>query len=204
MPRGRVSPGRVAFFVSHDLLHGVLHPRDINVAHRIFSPMGELRKPKLTEVESLKALLDTGVESGDILPRNLAELYENVRDFYVYVDDQGLGGCSALHIDMVDLAEVRSLVVRPDLRGEGIGGKLLQAVMEEARRMDIARVYALTRVTPFFLRHGFRIVDKQELPYKVFKDCMRCRLFPGCDEIAVVRDFPTEAGTEALKKESLA
>jgi len=161
--------------------------------------MGELRKPKLTEVESLKALLDGGVDSGDILPRDLAELYTNVRDFYVYVDEQGLGGCSALHIDMVDLAEVLSLVVRPDLRGKGVGGVLLNAVVEEARRLDIARVYALTRVPPFFLRHGFRIVDKQELPYKVFKDCMRCPLFPGCDEVAMVRDLdvPTNGAMNA-------
>lgn len=154
--------------------------------------MGELRKPRLTEVEQLKALLDSGVDNGAILPRDLAELYTNVRDFYVYVDDQGLGGCSALHIDSFDLAEVRSLVVRPDLRGAGVGSILLNAVLEEAQSMAIARVYALTRVTPFFLRHGFHVVDKQELPYKVFKDCMRCRLFPGCDEIAVVRDFPID------------
>lgn len=151
---------------------------------------GVIRKPRLTEVTALKEILDAAAAQGYVLPRALPELYENVRDFYVYVDDQGLGGCVALHIDMIDLAEVRSLVVREDLRGRGIGERLLAEVIEEARRLEIGRVYALTRAPLFFERNGFRMVDKTELPYKVFKDCSRCRLFPGCDEIAMVRDLP--------------
>jgi amino-acid N-acetyltransferase len=161
--------------------------------------MGEVRQPKLTEVVAIKELLDGAFEEGAVLPRALPELYENVRDFLVYVDEKGIGGCAALHIDMIDLAEVRSLVVRRDLRGQGVGEKLVLALLDEALSLDIARVYALTRVPGFFLRSGFHVVEKTELPYKVFKDCIRCRLFPGCDETAVVFDLalpeaPMEAG----------
>ena len=137
----------------------------------------------------MKQLLDEAAAGGQVLVRQLPELYENVRDFYVYVDKKGLGGVVALHIDMVDLAEVRSLVVRNDLRGHGIGRRLVEAVVAEAELLDIARVYALTRLPEFFEKNGFRVVDRNELPYKVFKDCIRCRLYPGCDEIAVVRDL---------------
>lgn len=151
-----------------------------------------VRKPKLTEVISMKVLLDEAADEGQVLPRQLPELYENVRDFYVYVDDRGLGGIVALHIDLVDLAEVRSLVVRNDLRGRGVGRRLVEAVVAEAELLCIARVYALTRLPGFFERIGFRVVDRSELPYKVFKDCMRCRLYPGCDEIAVVRDLAVD------------
>ncbi len=155
--------------------------------------MGQVRKPKLTEVLAMKVLLDDAVALGSVLPRDLPELYENVRDFYVYIDDAGaLGGCGALHIDMIDLAEVRSLVVREDLRGQGVGEQLLAALLKEAGGLEIARVYALTRVEHFFLKNNFFVVDKQELPYKVFKDCMRCKLFHNCDEIAVVWMNPLE------------
>jgi amino-acid N-acetyltransferase len=82
--------------------------------------------------------------------------------------------------------------VRENLRGQGVGEQLLRAVVEEARNLQIARVYALTRVPGFFLKSGFHTVEKHELPYKVFKDCMRCRLFPGCDEIAMARDLGRE------------
>ena len=155
--------------------------------------MHVVRKPRLTEVVALKALLDAEAAQGTVLTRDLQELYTNVRDFYVYADEHGLGGCVALHIDMVDLAEVRSLVVRPDLQGKGVGRKLLTAVVVEAQSMEIARVYALTRVPVFFERNGFCQVDKEELPHKVYKDCMRCPLFPGCDEIAMVRDLVVAA-----------
>jgi len=150
----------------------------------------EIRKPRLSEVRELKALLDEAAADGTVLPRELPELYENVRDFVVYVDERGLGGCSALHIDMIDLAEVRSLVVRSDLRGTGVGAALVRAELQEARELAISRVYALTRVENFFLKLGFEIVPKDDLPYKVFKDCLRCPLMHACDEVAVAYDFP--------------
>ena len=153
--------------------------------------MNMVRKPKLTEVVSMKQLLDEAAAEEQVLARQLPELYENVRDFYVYVDKKGLGGLVALHIDMVDLAEVRSLVVRKDLRVHGVGRRLVETVVAEAELLDIARVYALTRLPEFFEKNGFRVVDRNELPYKVFKDCIRCRLYPGCDEIAVIRDLAT-------------
>lgn len=165
--------------------------------------VGEVRKPKLTEVAAIKEMIDEAAGEGYVLPRDLMELYTNVRDFLVYVDEDGLGGCAALHIDMVDLAEVRSLVVRKDLRGRAIGARLLDGLLQEAVGLDIARVYALTRVPAFFERLGFQMVEKEELPYKVFKDCMRCRLFPGCDEVAVMKKYPRCAATQQILSEPL-
>lgn len=151
--------------------------------------MKVIRKPKLTEVPGIKQLLDSAASEGAVLRRPLMELYESVRDFFTYVDEQGVGGCCALHIDTADLAEVRSLVVRPDLRKQGVGRKLVDACMEEARGLNIARVYALTRSPEFFGKNGFHEVDKKELPHKVFNDCLRCPSFPDCDETAMVRDL---------------
>jgi pyrroline-5-carboxylate reductase len=160
--------------------------------------MRMIRKPKLTEISSIKHLLDSAAEEGDVLRRPLMELYENMRDFYTYADENGIGGCCALHIDMVDLAEIRSLVVRPDLRKSGIGRQLLAACLDEARGLHISRVYCLTRNPEFFGHHGFTEVSKQELPHKVFNDCVRCSLFPDCDEIAMVHVLD-EAEPEAVE-----
>ena len=148
---------------------------------------GVIRKPRLSEIAGVKALVDEAAREGRVLPRTIAELYESVRDFHVYVDEHGVGGCCALHIDMADLAELRSLVVRRELRGCGVAVRLIEACMEEAAALRIARVYALTRVRPLFEKLGFGEIDKRELPHKVFKDCVRCHLFPGCDEIAMIR-----------------
>ena len=93
-------------------------------------------------------------------------------------------------------------MVRPDLRTQRIGTKLLDACLDEARSLNISRVYALTRSPDFFRKNGFAEVDKHELPHKVFNDCIRCPMFPDCDEIAMIINLkpsqPIEAGTEKV------
>ncbi len=159
---------------------------------------GMIRKPKVAEVAAVKALIDEAAGVGSVLPRTVAEMYECARDFHVYIDGSGVGGCCALHIDLPDLAEVRSLVVRGDLRGQGVAVDLLKACLSEAEELGIARVYALTRVPGLFKKLGFHEIDKRELPHKVFKDCVRCHLFPSCDEIAVIRAVALD-GVDALE-----
>ena len=151
--------------------------------------MGEIRKPRLPEIPQVKALVDASAEAGEMLSRTLAELCESVRDFYVYADEQGVGGCCALHVELMDLAEIRSLVVQDGRRGRRIGGQLIRACLNEADGLGIARVYVLTRVPEFFEKQGFRRIDKHELPHKVFRDCVRCPLFPDCDEVAMAVDL---------------
>lgn len=148
--------------------------------------MHRIRKPKLSEVVELKKLIDYAYEKGYILPRTLEELYENVRDFYVYADENGLAGCVSLHIDTDKLAEIRTLVVREDAQGKGIGSLLLNAVISEARDLEIPQVYVLTRVPEFFEKKGFRRISIEQLPYKIRKDCARCPKLDNCDEIPMI------------------
>jgi amino-acid N-acetyltransferase len=152
---------------------------------------GLIRKGYVREVAGIKALLDGEVARGAVLARTVAELSEHLRDFHLFVDEAGIGGCCALHIDLENLAEIRSLVVRGDLRGRGIGHRLVQACVDEAADLGIAHVYALTRSPGFFYKAGFRQIDKHELPSKVFRDCVRCTMFPDCDETAVMLDMDT-------------
>jgi len=151
-----------------------------------------IRSPRVSDVSGIKTLLDKASKNGDLLPRSAMELFESVRDFVVYVDEEGVGGCCALHVEGPDLAEIRSLAVRENLRGRGLGSQLVNACLESARGLGIPRVYALTRSPVFFKKQGFVEIDKQELPHKVFRDCVRCHLFPDCDEVAFIRDLGTE------------
>ncbi|MCM2357938.1 MAG: N-acetyltransferase [Geobacteraceae bacterium] len=148
-----------------------------------------LRKAQIQDVKEIQKLLTHFANRGDMLSRSLSELYEALRDFYIYEDEGRLLGTAALHIVWEDLAEIRSVAVVEDAGRKGVGTQLVQACIDEAREIGLKRLFCLTYKPNFFAKFGFRIVDKSELPHKVWGDCMKCVKFPDCDEIAMIVDL---------------
>ncbi len=148
-----------------------------------------LRKAQIKDVKDIQKLLTHFASRGDMLSRSLSELYEALRDFYVVEEEGRLLGTAALHIVWEDLAEVRSVAVAEEAGRKGIGTQVVEACLDEARGLGLKRVFCLTYKPDFFGRFGFRIVDKSELPHKVWGDCMKCVKFPDCDEIAMILDL---------------
>lgn len=147
-----------------------------------------IRPATVRDVPGIARLINTFAERGLMLFRSHAELYETLRDFMVCHDAEGgVVGVTALEIIWADLAEVKSLAVDPSWHGHGIGRRLVEAAIDEARRLDIQRVFALTYQQAFFEKLGFHVVDKSALPLKVWSDCIKCPKRCGCDEIAMVR-----------------
>ena len=144
-----------------------------------------IRKARLDDVPAIRTLINSHAELGAMLFRSLADLYDSLRDFVVYQQDDRIIGCCALTIIWSDLAEVRSLAVRPESLGQGIGSALVQAVIEEARQLKLPGLFTLTLKPDFFTRLGFTSVDKDTLPMKVWSDCIRCPKQDHCDEIAL-------------------
>jgi amino-acid N-acetyltransferase len=66
---------------------------------------------------------------------------------------------------------------------------LVEACLKEARSLGLRKVFALTYAEGFFLRIGFRVVEKSTLPHKVWGDCLKCPKFPECDETAMVLEL---------------
>jgi len=148
-----------------------------------------LRKAQIRDVRDIQKLLVIYANRGDMLSRSLSELYESLRDFYVYEEDGKLLGTTALHIVWEDLAEVRSVAVAENMTRTGIGSKLVQACIDEARQLGLKRIFCLTYRPDFFSSLGFRLIDKSELPHKVWGDCIKCVKFPDCDENAMILDL---------------
>lgn len=148
-----------------------------------------IRKAKVTDVKKIQKLINHYAKRDKMLPRSLNELYENIRDFVVYADGAKVHGCCALHIDWEDLSEIKSLAVAPTKAGTGVGRKLLEECLKEARTLKIKKVFALTYVPGFFKKFGFKIVDKAKLPHKIWSECIKCVYFPGCKEIAVMKEL---------------
>ncbi len=146
-----------------------------------------IRKAKLADVPAIHELINEYAEQGQMLFRAPAELYEHLRDFVVFEEEGELVGCCALEIMWRDLAEIKSLSVRHDRHGQGVGRQLVEAAVVEAEGLGLHRVFALTRSQGFFERLGFAVVDRHTLPHKIWDDCLRCTRRDDCDEIAVVR-----------------
>jgi len=146
-----------------------------------------LRKASIKDIKKIHSIINTSASSGEMLPRSLGELYDNMRDYFVYEDKGKVLGTCALHICWEDLAEIRSLCVAESSRKKGIGRMLVDVCIEEAKQLNIPRIFLLTYQEVFFAKCGFTAVDKKELPQKIWSDCIRCPKFPECDEIAMIR-----------------
>ena len=145
-----------------------------------------LKKASLKDVKAIHALVNACAGKGEMLPRSLAELYDNLRDYFVFVEAGTVLGTGALHLCWEDLAEVRSVCIEESMRSRGVGRKIVETCLDEARRFEVGRVFVLTYQDAFFSRFGFVPVDKKELPQKIWTDCIKCAKFPMCDEVAMV------------------
>lgn len=146
-----------------------------------------IRPATVRDVPAMARLISTFAQRGKMLFRSHAELYETVRNFVVEEQRGAVIGVCALDVVWSDLGEVRSLAVDASCQGQGIGRRLVEAVIDQARHLQVQRVFALTYEQAFFEKLGFHAVDKSALPLKVWSECIRCPKREGCDEIAMVR-----------------
>ncbi|MDR0467354.1 MAG: N-acetyltransferase [Campylobacteraceae bacterium] len=145
------------------------------------------KKAKLTDIEEMQKLAKPEVDSGIILNRTDDEIATNIRSYYLAFDDEALVGFGALHIHAQTLAEVRSLIVKDSLRGQGIGKQIVLNLIEEGKILGIKEIFTLTYRKAFFEKVGFMEIPKESLPtQKIWADCIRCKHFPICDEIALI------------------
>jgi amino-acid N-acetyltransferase len=148
-----------------------------------------IRKAKMKDVPIVHELVNDYASRGEMLARSRSEIYEGLRDFFIAEEEGQILGCAALHINWEDLAEVRSLAVLETAQKRGIGKKLVEACIQEARDLGVAKVYALTYRPGFFEQLGFDQVPKETLPHKIWGDCLKCPQFPNCDEDAVMMEI---------------
>ncbi len=145
------------------------------------------RKAILPDASQIHELILHYSQVGTLLPRTMSDLCENVRDFYVVEDQQMVIACGALHLYGSHLTEVRSIAVHPDHNGKGAGRLLIEALLTEAEHHHVQCVCLFTRIPDFFARFGFSIARRENLPDKIYKDCINCPKLHACDEVAMIR-----------------
>jgi len=148
-----------------------------------------LRKARIGDVKTIHRMINMSAGKGEMLPRSLMDIYNSLRDFIVFCDgdhSQVIGIC-AMNIIWENLAEIRSLYVDENYRGQGIGRKLVEFCISEAITLELFRIFSLTYKREFFVQLGFKEVDRSTLPEKIWSDCFRCSKYPDyCDEVAMI------------------
>jgi len=151
-----------------------------------------IRKARLSDSEAIHKLVNYYAKRGLMLARSRSSIYENIRNYSVMEIDGEVVGIGALSILWVDLAEVRTLAVKESFSGQGIGKKLVEHFIQEAKELGLKKVFTLTYKTEFFQKCGFNVISKDNMPHKIWKDCLNCPKFPNCDEMLMEYEVKNE------------
>ncbi|HNS32245.1 MAG TPA: N-acetyltransferase [bacterium] len=144
-----------------------------------------IRKARITDSNYIKNLVNRYADEGVMLPISINQIYERLRNFSVLEKNGHIIGCGALKIVWKDLGEIRSVAIARSQKKKGYGRILIKELLEEAKSIDLKKVFVLTYVPSFFEKLGFKKISKSKLPHKVWIDCINCPKFPRCDEIAM-------------------
>jgi amino-acid N-acetyltransferase len=150
----------------------------------------KIRDAKVTDAAEIHSIISDFAELDRMLFRPIASIYENIQTFIVAEDKTGrIIGCAAMSVLWADLAEVKSLAVKREAAGKGIGKMLVREAVRKASSLGISRIFALTLEPAFFEKIGFKRIDKKNLPMKVWSDCANCPKQDHCDETAFILDI---------------
>ncbi|MCE3040137.1 N-acetyltransferase [Helicobacter anatolicus] len=148
----------------------------------------EYKKPILSHIQEMQDLVHEEVQQGLILPRTMEEMARNIRSYYIAVFEGKIIGFCALHIYTPKLAEIRSLVVDVKYRNQGIAQELVNYNLLEGKNLGIKEFLVLTYRPNLFKRLGFNEIQKEKIPHqKIWADCVACKHFPVCHEIALLK-----------------
>lgn len=147
------------------------------------------RKATFKDIEAIYELVSDYATDGVMLARSRNTLYETLRDMVVAENDAGeIVGVGGLHVIWDRLAEIRTMAVSPKMTRQGIGAEIVKRLLAEGEVLGVEKFFTLTYKPGFFQTLGFRTITKEELPHKVWKECIDCPKFPNCDEIAMIRE----------------
>lgn len=147
-----------------------------------------VEKPVLHDIDAMLGLANNYVENGTVIYRDKDEMASTIRSYFIVREGDAIIAMVALNIYSSDLAEVRTLVVHPNYQRQGIGWLLLQSLEQEAKFLGLKELFVLTYQQGFFEKLGFKEINKSQIPnQKIWADCIKCKHFPTCNEVALLK-----------------
>jgi len=145
----------------------------------------EIRNAKTSDAAAISQLVASHAELDRMLFQPVSDVYEYLQAFKVAQVDSVIAGCCALQVVWAELGEIKALAVKEEYSSQGIGRKLVEACIGQARELGIKKIFILTLEPVFFEKMGFSHVEMNSLPMKVWSDCASCSKQDHCDEVAM-------------------
>ena len=149
----------------------------------------KLRSPNKQDIDQIFYLLTSYAKEELLLALTKTDIAERLTSFIVAVDASKVIGCAAIKDFGDNLYEIRSLAVNSDYIGEKIGSKMVKHLIATVTPKPNTRIFALTYRATFFEYLGFKHVDKELFPQKIWSDCSKCPKQNNCDEEALMLTF---------------
>ncbi|MDR0401776.1 MAG: N-acetyltransferase, partial [Endomicrobium sp.] len=144
-----------------------------------------IRPAKVTDTKKIHEIIEHYANNKKMLHKSLNILYEDIQEFVVIEDNKKVIACGALHVSWEDLAEIKSLAVLDKYQRQGFGRKIVNNLQKNAKSLGINKVFVLSFNPKFFIKLGYKKIKKEDLPHKIWRECIDCHLFPNCGEIAL-------------------
>ncbi|MDR1511406.1 MAG: N-acetyltransferase [Endomicrobium sp.] len=148
-----------------------------------------IRPAKVTDIKGIHEIIEYYASNKKMLHKSLNTLYEDIQEFVVLENNNKVIACGALHVSWEDLAEIKSLAVLDEYQRQGLGRKIVSNLQKNAKKLGINKVFVLSFNPEFFVKLGYKKIQKDNLPHKIWRECVDCHLFPGCGEIALTFDL---------------
>ena len=132
-----------------------------------------VRPAKTSDVPAIRELIDLYSGQRRLLSKATVTLYEDIQEFFVAETGGKVMGCGALHVLWEDLAEVRTVAVLEQFKGQGAGHRILEMIMERARVLGLSRLFCLTFEVDFFSRHGFEVIEGSPVSAEIYQQMLR-------------------------------
>jgi len=124
-----------------------------------------IRAMRREDIPQVLRIMQPSVEKGILVRRTAELLEEHVEDFVVFDVDGLLHACGALHRFSGGAAEVAGIAVDESYASLGIGRRVIEFLLQKARKAGSTRVFALTTQTwDWFEEIGFAPGTVEDLP----------------------------------------
>jgi amino-acid N-acetyltransferase len=161
-----------------------------------------VRRARTSDVRSIALLVAGYADDRIVLGKETVTYYEDVQEFRVAEDADGVVvGCGALHVMWEDLAEVRTLAVDKTRHGEGIGSRILEVLVDQARGLGVSKLFCLTFEVGFFARHGFRRLEGTPVDPEVYAELLRSADEGVAEFLDLARVKPNTLGNTRMLRE---